>query len=89
MNFCVCEKKEKERERVRERGGEIEREGEINSIEQSTTKLDLAGNRQRRRKTRKHNNRWNEKGSNLHLDAAPIALPRQDQDLQSLASLDP
>ena len=29
----------------------------------------------------KHYNRWNEQGSNLRLDAAPIALPRQDQAL--------
>ena len=45
----------------------------------STTNLDLTRDRQIRRKTRKHKNRWNEQGSNQHLDAAPIALPRQDQ----------
>ena len=32
-------------------------------------------------KDEKHYNRWNEQGSNLRLDAAPIALPRQDQAL--------
>ena len=52
---------------------------EIISIEKSTTNLDLARDRQIRRKTWKHKIRWNEQGSNLHLDAAPIALPRQDQ----------
>ena len=57
---------------------------EIISIEMSTTNLDLARDRQIRRKTWKHYiiyNRWNEQGSNLHLEAAPIALPRQDQAL--------
>ena len=54
---------------------------EIISIEMFTTNLDLARDRQIRRKTWKHYNRWNEQGSNLHLDAAPIALPRQDQAL--------
>ena len=54
---------------------------EIISIEMSTTNLDLARDRQIRRKTWKHYNRWNEQGSNLRLDAAPVALPRQDQAL--------
>ncbi|WP_395167751.1 hypothetical protein [Francisella salimarina] len=48
---------------------------EMSSIEKSTTNLDLARDRQMRRKTFKHYNRWNEQGSNLRLDAAPIALP--------------
>ena len=52
---------------------------EIISIEKSTTNLDLARDRQIRRKTWKHNNRWNEQGSNLHLNAAPIALPCRDK----------
>ena len=54
---------------------------EIISIEMSTTNLDLARDRQIRRKTWKHYNRWNEQGSNLRLDAAPVALPRQKQAL--------
>ena len=54
---------------------------EIISIEISTTNLDLARDRQIRRKTWTHYNRWNEQGSNLHLDAAPISLPRQEQAL--------
>ena len=45
---------------------------EISSKEKSTTNLDLARDRQIRRKTCKHYNRWNEQGSNLRLDAAPM-----------------
>ena len=58
---------------------------EISNKEKSTTNLDLARDRQKRRKTWKHYNRWNEQGSNLRLDAAPIALPRQDQALNHWA----
>ena len=58
---------------------------EISSKEKSTTNLDLARDRQIRRKTWKHYNRWNEQGSNLRLDAAPIVLPRQDQALNHWA----
>ena len=54
---------------------------EIISIEMSTTNLDLARDRQIRRKTWKHYNRWNEQGSNLRLDAAPVALPRKSRHL--------
>ena len=39
--------------------------GMIINIEKSTTDLDLARDRQRRRKT-ENNNRWKEQGSNLH-----------------------
>ena len=60
---------------------------EISSKEKSTTNLDLSRDRQIRRKTWKHYNRWNEQGSNLRLDAAPIALPRQDQPLNHWAIL--
>ena len=51
---------------------------EIINIEKSTTNLVLARDQQIRRKTWKHNNRWNEQGSNLHVDAALIALLRQE-----------
>ena len=59
---------------------QVTENNEISSIEMSTTNLDLARDRQIRRETWKHN-RWNEQGSNLHLDAAPFALPRQKQAL--------
>ena len=64
---------------------DVTENNEMSSVEKSTTNLDLARDRQIRRKTCKHYNRWNEQGSNLRLDAAPIALPRQDQALNHWA----
>ena len=58
---------------------------EIIIIEMSNTNLDLARDWRIKRKTWKHYNRWNEQGSNLHLDAALIALPRQEQALNHWA----
>ena len=58
---------------------------EKSSKEKSTTNLDLPRDQHIRRKTWKQYNRWNEQGSNLRLDAAPIALPRQHQALNHWA----
>ena len=70
---------EAETDEARDLKMHVTENNEISSKEKSTTNLDLARDRQIRRKTCKHYNRWNEQGSNLRLDAAPIALPRLQQ----------